>query len=68
MKLDEMLKEKDAVVNEAVSMMKEVDKIMKFDGNNIILEGEVLDLEQKPTQKRVKAKKIRVLETERVAQ
>ena len=63
-----MLKEKDAVVNEAVSMMKEVDKIMKFDGNNIILEGEVLDLEQKPTQKRVKAKKIRVLETERVAQ
>ena len=44
-----MLKEKDAVVNEAVSVMKEVDKIMKFDGNNIILEREVLDLEWKPT-------------------
>ena len=40
-----MLKEKDAVVNEAVSVMKEVDKIMKFDGNSIILEREVLDLE-----------------------
>ena len=62
-----MLKEKDAVVNEAVSVMKEVDKIIKFDGNNIILEREVQDLEWKPTQKRVKAKKIRVLETERVA-
>lgn len=44
-----MLKEKDAVVNEAVSVMKEVDKIMKFDGNNIILEREVQDLEWKPT-------------------
>ena len=49
MKWGEMLKEKDAVVNEAVSVMKEVDKIMKFDGNNIILEREVLDLEWKPT-------------------
>ena len=44
-----MLKEKDAVVNEAVSVMKEVDKRMKFDGNNIILEREVQDLEWKPT-------------------
>ena len=44
-----MLKEKDAVVNEAVSVMKEVDKIMKFDGNNIMLEREVQDLEWKPT-------------------
>ena len=44
-----MLKEKDAVVNEAVSVMKEVDKIIKFDGNNIILEREVQDLEWKPT-------------------
>lgn len=50
-----MLKEKKAVVIEAVSVINEVGKTMKFDGSNIILEGEVLYSEWKATWKRVKA-------------
>lgn len=50
-----MLKEKKAVAIEAVSVMNEVGKTMKFDGSNIILEGEVLYSEWKATWKRVKA-------------
>ena len=39
-----MLKETNKDVNEGVLVMNAVAKTMTFDGNNIILEGLVLDL------------------------
>ena len=63
-----MLKEKDAVVNEAVSVMKEVDKIMKFDGNNNTgRRGTGFGMKTNKEEGKGKKDQIRVLETGRVA-
>ena len=52
----ETIKENDAIIDEAVKEMMEIDKTLVFVGNNVRLEGEVLELEWKPTWKKVKPK------------
>eukprot|EP00112_Aurelia_sp_Birch-Aquarium-sp1_P016079 Seg361.9 transcript_id=Seg361.9/GoldUCD/mRNA.D3Y31 product="hypothetical protein" protein_id=Seg361.9/GoldUCD/D3Y31 len=51
----EKTKENNAIVGEAVKAMMEIDKTLEFVENNVSLEGEVLELEWKPTWKKVKA-------------
>ena len=41
----ETVKENDAIIDEAVKVMMEIDKTLTFIENNVILEGEVLELE-----------------------
>ena len=50
----ENMRENDTIVG-AVKAMMEIDKILEFVENNVSLEGEVVELEWKPTWKKVKA-------------
>ena len=50
----ETVKENNAIIDEAVKVMTEIDKTLTFIENNVILEGEVLELEWRPTWKKVK--------------
>ena len=49
------MKENNTIIDEAVKAMMEIDKILAFAENNVRLEGEVLELEWKPTWKKVEA-------------
>ena len=59
----ETVKENNAIIDEAVKVMMEIDKTLTFIENNVILEGEVLELEWKPTWKKVKAELKKRMET-----
>ena len=52
----ETVKENNTIIDEAIQVMMEIDKTLTFIENNVILEGEVLELEWKPTWKKIKAK------------
>ena len=43
------MKENNAIIDKAVKVMMEIDKTLTFIQNNVILEGEVPELECKPT-------------------
>ena len=45
----ETVKENNTIIDEAVKAMMEIDKTLAFVENNVTLEGEVLELEWKPT-------------------
>ena len=62
----ETVKENNAIIDEAVKVMMEIDKILTFIENNVILEGEVLELECKPTWKKVKAELKKGVEKKRI--
>ena len=49
------MKETNTIIDEAVKVMKEADKTLEFVKNSVRLEGEILELEWKPTWKKVKA-------------
>ena len=51
----ETVKENNTIIDEAVKAMMETDKTLAFVENKVRLEGEVLELEWKPTWKKVKA-------------
>ena len=51
----ETVKENNTIIDEAVKAIMEIDKMLAFIKNNVRLEGEVLELEWKPTWKNVKA-------------
>ena len=62
----ETVKENNAIIDEAVKVMMEIDKTLTFIENNVILEGEVLELEWKPTWKKVKAELKKGVEKKRM--
>ena len=62
----ETVKENNAIIDEAVKVMMEIDKTLTFIKNNVILEGEVLELEWKPTWKTVKAELKKGVEKKRM--
>ena len=51
----ETIKETNTIIDEAVKAMMEIDKTLEFVENSVKLEGEILELEWKPTWKKVKA-------------
>ena len=51
----ETIKETITIIDEAVKAMMEIDKTLEFVENSVKLEGEILELEWKPTWKKVKA-------------
>ena len=51
----ETIKETNTIIDEAVKAMMEIDKTLEFVENSVRLEGEILELEWKPTWKKVKA-------------
>ena len=62
----ETVKENNTIIDEAVKAMMEIDKTLTFIENNVRLEGEVLELEWKPTWKKVKAELKKGVEKERM--
>ena len=62
----ETVKENNAIIDEGVKVMMEIDKTLTFIENNVILEGEVLELEWKPTWKKVKAELKKGVEKKRM--
>ena len=51
----ETVKETNTIIDEVVKAMMDIDKILEFVENSIRLEEEILELEWKPTWKKVKA-------------
>ena len=51
----ETIKETNTIINETVKAMMEIDKTLEFVEDSVRLEGEILELEWKPTRKKVKA-------------
>ena len=62
----ETVKENNAIIDETVKVLMEIDKTLTFIENNVILEGEVLELEWKPTWKKVKAELKKGVEKKRM--
>ena len=60
------MKENNTIFDEAVKAMMELDKTLAFIENNVRLEGEVLELEWKPTWKEVKAEMKKGVEKKRM--
>ena len=61
----ETVKKNNKIIGEAVKAMMEIDKTLEFVENNVRLEGEVLQLEWKPTLKKTKAELKKGVEQER---
>ena len=62
----ETVKENNAIIDESVKVMMEIDKTLTFIENNVIIEGEVLELEWKPTWKKMTAELKKGAEKKRI--
>jgi hypothetical protein len=62
----ESLKEENAVVSEAVTIMQEVGKAIQFEDNKVGLDGELLVMEGKPTWRKVKTKLQKGVQSKRI--
>ena len=51
-----MLKEENTIIVESVRTMKEVGVRMRFEGNSVQLDDELIENDWKPTWKKVKSK------------
>ena len=59
------MKETNTIIDEEIKVMMEIDKTLEFVEDSVRLEGEILEIEWKPTCKKVKAELKRSVEKKR---